>query len=181
MSVMPAEDPLGEAINAALLGFTGCIGSAFDDICSYSLTFGEVYVPFKPDEGEECEDGEEDCSQVWVRVTDVNVEFSPDAQMDPSPGPAGDDGCGSDPFCGGKFTLGLEVGVLRCYEIPEEGEAPTATQVMAGAVQAMYDMSTVYQAAVHCEVWSAIDPGQWQPEGPLGGQYGGYWNFTVEL
>lgn len=174
----PAVDPLAEAINAALLGFTGCIGNALEGICSYSLTFGEMYVPFKPDEGEDCDDEDDTCSQAWVRVTDVSVVFPPNAQMDPSPG--GGDGC-DGPQCGGVFNIGLEVGVLRCYEVPEDGEAPTATQVMASALQSMYDMSALYQAAMNCEVWTGIDPGPWQPEGPLGGQYGGFWNFTVEL
>lgn len=180
MSETPVEneDLLGNAITSALLGFTGCIGNSLDDICTYSLTFGEIYVPFIADEDSECEEGEEACSQVWVRVTDVNVAFPPNEQMDNAP--SAGNGC-DGPQCGGTFVLGLEVGVLRCYEVPEDGEAPTATQVMAGAIQAMYDMSALYQAAMQCEVWSGIDPGTWQPEGPLGGQFGGYWNFTVEL
>jgi hypothetical protein len=32
-----------------------------------------------------------------------------------------------------------------------------------------------------CEVWQAIDAGEWLPDGPMGGQYGGTWNFTVEV
>lgn len=169
---------LADAINAALVGFTGCIGSALDGICSYSLTFGEVYVPFKPDEGDDCdEDTAEDCNQVWVRVTDVGVKFD-DKGFDTTPG--GDTGkC--EGACGGTFVIGLEVGVLRCYEVAEEGEAPTATEVMSYAMQSMIDMSALFGAAMNCEVWESIDTGAWQPEGPLGGQYGGYWNFTVEL
>lgn len=169
---------LADSINAALVGFTGCIGGALDGICSYSLTFGEVYVPFKPDDADDCGDDEEDwCAQAWVRVTDISVAYD---EKGFDAGPSDSDGS-CEGSCGGTFSIGLEVGVLRCYEVPEDGEAPTATQSMATAMQSMIDMSALYQAAMNCDVWESISVGQWQPEGPLGGQYGGYWNFTVEL
>lgn len=168
---------LAEQINAALVGFTGCVGSALDGICSYSLTFGEVYVPFQPDEDDQCdEDDDSDCNQVWVRVTDVSVGYD-EKGFDANP--AADGSC--EGACGGTFRFGLEVGVLRCYPPPAEGEAPTATDVLSYAMQSMIDMSALYQAAMQCEVWESISVGQWQPEGPFGGQYGGFWNFTVEL
>lgn len=167
---------LADRINASLVGFTGCIGTALDDICSYSLVFGEVYVPFIPDEDDEC-DTDDDCNQAWVRVTDIQVVYN-DKGFDSTPGD-GDETCEGE--CGGTFRIGLEVGVLRCYEVPENGEAPTASLVLASAMQSMEDMSKIYQAAMNCAVWQAIETGPWQPEGPLGGQYGGFWAFTVEL
>lgn len=171
---------LADAINAALVGLAGCVGSALDDICTYSVTFGEAYVPFQPDEGEECdEDTEEDCNQAWVRVTDVNVVMD-DKGWDTTPG--GDDGS-CEGACGGTFQIGVEIGVLRCYPIPEKGEAPTATDVMSYSMQSMIDMTAIYQAAMNCDDAGIehIVVGQWQPEGPLGGQYGGFWNFTIEV
>jgi hypothetical protein len=181
MSVLGSDETpntLADQINAALIGFTGCIGGVLEDICTYSLTFGETYVPFSPDEDDDCgEDEEEWCSQAWVRVTDISVAYD---EKGFDSGPSSEDG-GCEGTCGGTFRIGLEVGILRCYEIPEKGEAPTATQTMAIAMQSMIDMSAIYQAAMNCEVWQSIDVGQWQPEGPLGGQFGGYWNFTVEL
>jgi len=167
---------LADRINTALVAFTGCIGESLDEICSYSLTFGEAYVPFKPDEDDECEEDYE-CNQAWVRVTGIEVRFA-DKGFDSTPG--GDTGkC--EGACGGDFEIGLEVGVLRCYHVPEKGEAPDATDVMAMALQQMEDMAALFGAAMNCEVWESIDPGQWNPEGPLGGQYGGYWNFSVQL
>jgi hypothetical protein len=83
--------------------------------------------------------------------------------------------------CGGTLRIGLEVGVLRCLEIPEDGEAPTASDVLVAATQAMADMQAIMCAALGCEVWDAIEVGEWSPSGPLGGQYGGIWTFTVEL
>jgi len=179
MSETPSDLPpstLADAINTALVAFTGCIGGALEELCSYSLTFGEVYVPFKPDPEEDC--GEDvDCNQAWVRVTDINVAYD---EKGFDTGPTSEDGS-CEGACGGTFQIGLEVGVLRCYAVPEEGEAPTATDAMATAMQSMTDMAAIYQAAMNCDVWESIETGAWQPEGPLGGQYGGYWNFTVEL
>jgi hypothetical protein len=152
----------------ALLEFTGCVGKAIPDICSYSLTVGEAYVPFEPDEEDECEEDDEWCSQVWVRVQSIR------------PREATGEGFDNSGF-GLVLVADLEVGVLRCFEVMEEGEAPSATQVMVAAMQSMSDMSAIHRAAMCCEVWDGITTGQWTPSGPLGGQYGGIWTFTVEL
>lgn len=168
---VPVEEPLPkftEDLHDALIEFTGCIGNAVDDICSYGFTIGDAYVPFNPDEDdEECEDDSVMCSQVWVRVTNV------------TPKPGAPEGFGGQD-CYLQTTIGLEVGVLRCIEIAEHGEAPTATQVLVAGLQAITDMNAIMCAALSCEVWDAIEVGSWQPTGPLGGQYGGIWTFTVE-
>lgn len=170
MSTSPGEEiPASPAdrINNALVMFTGCIGSAFDDICSYGLTIGDTYVPFDPDPEDECALEEALCSQVWVRVDSIQ------------PAPGGLDGWGGD--CAVSLRAELEVGVIRCVDIPEDGEAPTATDVLVASMQAMEDMNRVFCAAMSCEVWDSIMVGSWQPTGPLGGQYGGIWTFTVDL
>lgn len=164
MSEVQVHQP-DEALQEALIAFTGCVGEAVPDICSYGLTIGESYVPFDPDPEDDCDDDEVLCSQVWVRVTDVDLAHASDS-------------FGGD--CGGIFQLGLEVGVLRCIGIPEGGEAPTATDALLAATQAMSDMQAILCAAMSCEVWGAITVGTWTPSGPLGGQYGGMWTFTVE-
>jgi hypothetical protein len=168
---------LADRIHAALVGFTACIGTSLEGICSYSLTFGDTYIPFMPNEDDDC-DTDEDCNQAWVRVTGVTVAYDDDKGWDKTPG---GDGGPCDGTCGGTFSIGLEVGVLRCYEVPEGGEAPTADLVLASAMQSVEDMSAIYLAAMNCEEWESIDTQGWNPEGPLGGQYGGWWNFTVEL
>lgn len=152
-------------LNNAIISFTGCIGEAVEDICSYGWTIGETYVPFNPDEDDECDEDEVACSQVWVRVMQVV--------------PASSDSWGGD--CATVMRLDLEVGVLRCIEIPDGGEAPTASDVLVAAAQAMDDMKAIYCAAMSCEVWASIEVGQWSPTGPLGGQVGGIWTFTVEV
>lgn len=165
------SDEVLDPLHLALITFTGCIGEAVEDICSYGLTIGETYVPFDPDPEDGCEDDEVACSQVWVRVMGVDTT-------------------GVDSFdgeCSAVMSLDLEVGVLRCIEIPEDGEAPTASGVMVAALQAMTDMKAIYCAAMSCNnedgtsVWASIESGVWTPQGPLGGQIGGTWTFTVEM
>lgn len=167
MSEPLPEDP-GERLNDALVAFTACIDGALDDICSVGLTIGETYVPFNPDEDDEdCDTDDVMCSQVWVRVTGVQ------------PTANGVDGWDGD--CGLELSIGLEVGVLRCLDIPEGGEAPSASDVLVASMQAMTDMKKIMCAALACEVWDALDVGSWSPLGPLGGQYGGTWTFTAAL
>lgn len=156
-----------EDLHAALLEFASCVGTALGDICSYGLTMGDSYVPFNPDPDEDCSEDDALCSQVWVRVT----------QVDETVGRPNWDGSS----CTAQLTLGLEVGVLRCFNIPEDGEAPTATDVTTYALTAMSDMHALRCAALDCEVWDSIDVGTWLPVGPMGGQHGGTWTFTVTL
>lgn len=158
-------DP-AERLHEALMDFLTCVGLAVPDICSYGLTIGESYVPFDPDPDDDCEDGEAACSQIWVRVTQVTPTEAPE-------GWAGS--------CAEEMMLGLEVGVIRCLEIPEDGEAPTATDVTTAALRAMSDMQAMKCAALNCEVWDSIEVGGWSPLGPLGGQVGGVLSFTVVI
>lgn len=166
---IPETPPdLADALNDALAEFVSCVCIAVSDICSCSLTIGQSYVPFSPDlDDDGCDEEDTACSQAWVRV--VNAQ--------PSPGSLS--GWGGD--CALVMQLTLEVGVLRCFEIAEGGEAPTATEVMAAAFQSMEDMKAIQCAALSCEVWNSINVGQWTPLGPMGGQYGGVWTFTVEV
>lgn len=162
-----SDESPADALNEALLQFAACVGTSIPDICSYSLTIGETYVPFEPDPEDECPENASLCSQIWVRVMNVGVLNT------------GAEGWGGN-SCAVALSMQLEVGVIRCIEIPGEGEAPSATDVMIAATQSMDDMNRLLCAAMSCEVWEAIDIGTWTPMGPLGGQYGGIWTFTVE-
>lgn len=168
---IPEDDVVEDPVSDALLKFTGCIGEALEAICSYGLTMGDSYVPFDPDEDDDACDDVEDgtmCSQAWVRVMSIG------------PAPSAAQTWEGD-TCEIPLAIALEVGVLRCVEVPEKGEAPTESQVLAASLQALDDMRAILCAALKCEVWDAINVGIWSPFGPMGGQYGGTWTFTVEI
>jgi len=154
----------------AIITFTGCIGNALEDVCSYGWTIGESYVPF--DEDEENEDPDDPCdvacTQAWVRVMSITPSSVDPTSMD-----------GND--CAMMLNLQLEVGILRCIELRQGGEAPTATEVLGYAIQSVNDSRAILRAAMNCEVWDSITAGEWLPQGPLGGQYGGTWTFTVTV
>lgn len=163
-----ADPDLAEKLNDALIEFTACVGNSVEDMCSYGLTIGESYVPFDPDPDDDCDDDDEvQCSQLWVRVTGSKPTGSNTAESF-----AGQD-------CALVMEIDLEVGIYRCVEIPEDGEAPKASDVLVAAAQANEDMKRILCAALSCEVWDSIGIGTWQPTGPFGGQYGGIWTFTV--
>lgn len=164
-----------DRLTEALVNFTSCVGTSLTGICSYGLTIGETYVPFDPDPEDECEEEDSSCEQAWVRVMSANTKDDPNSQG------------WQDGGCAVVMVLELEVGVLRCIELKDKGEAPTVTEVLGAAMQSMEDMLAIHKAAMDCnaadgqDLWLSIEDGQWQPSGPLGGQYGGTWTFTVEF
>lgn len=164
-----------ERLHTALIEFMASIGSALD-ICSYGLIIGDSYVPFDPDEEDEDECVNEDygfsCEQAWVRVAGVNPIGGVDS---------------FDGICGQEMQLQLEVGVLRCLPIPDEGAAPKTTDMLKATLQAMDDMNAMYRGAMAVgidgddDLFDTLEAGDWSPVGPLGGQYGGIWAFTATL
>lgn len=173
MTETPPEEDLyapapADALNEALVTLTGDIGMSLEGICSYSLTIGDSYVPFNPDDDDDtCEDEDEvACSQMWVRVVQIAPATAPESFG------------GS---CAISLRITLEVGVLRCVPIPEGGEAPTASDVLEAAQISMDDMNTVQCAAMSSDAFDRISLGVWTPLGPQGGQYGGVWSFTADM
>lgn len=152
----------------ALIEFTGCIGDALPDICSVGYTLGESYVPFDPDPEDDCKAAAVQCSQAWVRSGTIQPTSGAALGWD-------------DAACEISLTMELEVGVLRCIQLPKNGKAPKATDVLVAGMQALTDMNAILCAACGCGAWDKLSVGSWNPSGPLGGQYGGIWTFTVEL
>lgn len=167
MSETPPEVETGaDRISAAVVATLGCIAESLPTLCSYGWTIGEAYVPFDPDdEDDSCDEEEVYCSQAWIRITGITPLSAESWTGD----------------CAVEMSVGLEVGVLRCVDVPEDGEAPKATDVMVAAMQAVDDMNAVHCAVMDCEVWDSMTSGSWTPMGPLGGQHGGMWTFTATL
>lgn len=161
-----AQPSMATQLNDRLIEFAASMGAAVD-ICSWGLTVGDSYVPFNPDPDDDCDedmlaDGVA-CSQVWVRVMNMT--------------PLSVNTFGGD--CAVEWRIGLEVGVLRCFGIEEDGEAPDASDVLVAATGAMEDMGAIMEAALDTEIWDKVELGEWGPVGPLGGQYGGIWTFVA--
>lgn len=167
-AVDETQSPAVVALENAIIEFTGCIDDALPDVCSVGFTLGEGYVPFDPDPEDGCKADDVACSQAWVRAMNVQPKAGSGV------GFSGED-------CSVTLSLELEVGVLRCIKIPPRGAAPRATDVLVAGMQALTDMNAILCAALGCDVWDSIEIGQWNPNGPLGGQYGGTWTFSVEL
>lgn len=171
MTIDLGEENLPAAVVAlqnALIEFTGCISDALTDVCSVGFTLGEAYVPFDPDPDEKCA-REAECSQAWVRVMNVQPK-----------GASRESFGGED--CAISMSLELEVGILRCIKVPAKGKAPFATDVLIAGMQALTDMQAILCAALACDVWEdTLQIGQWNPQGPLGGQHGGTWTFMAEI
>lgn len=156
------------AFQNAVIEMTGCVSDALPDICSVGFTIGESYVPFDPDPGEACKSTEAKCSQAWLRIMNILPKGV-------STGFGGAD-------CSMSLTADIEVGVLRCIPTPKKGKAPTETDVLVYAMQAFTDANAILCAVTSCDAWDEVPlVGRWNPSGPLGGQYGGIWTFSVEL
>lgn len=173
---MPTENDGPDKINAgkimsALTDMAECVGKGLDYVCSWSVMFTEMYVPFEPSLGEDgadpCDDEEAPCSQAWVRVSAV----TPLAEESWA-GPGG---------CAMALRLNIEVGVSRCLDIPEGAEAYPEEEIFLSAFQSARDMNAILCAAMGCEVWDRLEAGAWTPVGPMGGFYGGEWTFTADI
>ena len=160
---MPA---LSDSITDSMAALLGCLDLAVPDVCSFGWTVGEAYVPFDPDPDEQCADDDVMCSRVWLRVGGIATDSA---------------GSGFGQTVQGDFSLNLEVGINRCFDIPEGGQAPTASEVLEAAAKSMDDMDRILCAVVNCQAFNDVVPLSWTPDGPLGGIYGGIWNFQVDI
>ena len=160
MSELP-QDALDTPLMRALLEFTECVGTSIPDICAYALTVGETSMAFGSPE--ECDNGGDECEQIWVRVDSVDVEAQ--------------ETWGGD--CAATWTITLEVGVNRCF--PEDETLPDPATLLVAVSDAMSDMQKIQCAAMSCDVWDSIQAVNWAPHGPLGGRHGGIWGFIVKV
>ena len=74
----------------------------------------------------------------------------------------------------------VNVGVMRCYPVPEDGSAPPQAAMDAAVSQMLRDMSSV-QRAITCCYEGDIDLGPFTVIGPDGGCFGGFWQVFIDL
>jgi hypothetical protein len=85
--------------------------------------------------------------------------------------------------CGVMLTLNIEMAVLRCYEVPANGEEIDAASLEATACVMSDDLLAMRRAVACCASLSDLDYGllDWTPQGPQGGLIGGGWTLQVLL
>lgn len=159
------EDP----IIMGVLGYVECLRDEFPEICAAGWTVGETLVPFAPDEDAECEDEDEEgmCSYLGLRIAGINYE-------------SGSVGWGGQ-CVPGSATISLELVIMRCFPTADNGEAPTATEVTASAIESMEDRARAANAIQCCPSGEFLGIQSWSPMGPSGLQFGGRLMFSIRV
>lgn len=113
----------------------------------------------------------ESCGMAWVRMetaypaTNVGI---PDADEN---------------TCGNFLGADLEIGVLRCIELPSGLEVPDAAELESVTAFQVGDMLAMRRAVKCCPALDDVEYllGTYLPLGPEGGVVGGIWTVSVLL
>lgn len=102
----------------------------------------------------------------WVRLVNAGP-FPPQAAPTP---------------CGTRMAFTLEMGVVRTFEMPEDGEAPSDEEYLAMVKLQAADMAAMRRAV--CRFLDRDEDyqvalGPYLPQGPNGGMVGGTWQLSV--
>lgn len=123
--------------------------------------------------GEGCDEDDPDsgCGQAWVRLVGAYPSTNV-GQADVMPG-----------NCTNGFGFDLEVGILRCIRIEEEGGILPAEEMLEAVQLQVADMLTMQAALLCCDGLENEDfiLGQYTPMGPAGGLVGGTWLLSVSV
>lgn len=113
----------------------------------------------------ECGDGK--CGQAWVRV----VSIYPSTRLGEANTEARncEVGMGAD----------LEVGILRCWPVEDDGEAVSPEVMIEVAQQQLADELSLRTAVICCESLENYILGMWNPVGPEGGLIGGFYTVYI--
>ena len=111
------------------------------------------------------------CGQAWVRLVSA-YPSSNVGQADVMPG-----------NCGNGFGFDLEIGILRCIRIEEEGGVLPAEEMLEAVQLQIADMLIMQKALQCCPALDTKDfvLGQYAPIGPMGGLVGGTWLISVSV
>lgn len=82
--------------------------------------------------------------------------------------------------CGSPLAYQLEVGIVRCVEVNEDGEAPTLEQQFEATRLQMADMEAMRYAIQCCLPNASKILGNYTPYGPQGAAVGGWWNLYTD-
>jgi hypothetical protein len=153
-------------IGSRLIDLSACVCEALaastnGPVCWCGVVAGEVAL----DACGAC-DGDA-CGQAWVRVTGAYPYDTFPVQADDTTA------------CGTYLAYEVEVGVSRCYPIPEGTETLTEAETLDSALMQIVDMEALRKAVLCCFGTEAKTLGAWTPAGPDGGCIGGTWAVTI--
>jgi hypothetical protein len=142
-------------------------GAAGPDLCFCGVLPGEIVVADVGAE-ENCDNG---CGMAWTRIVSAYpAQTVGEVAVEPN-------------TCGANLGVDIEVGILRCYQLPDNGDPPSPEVLAAAAARQADDMMSMYRAVKCCEALQefGIDYllGIFTPSGPLGGVVGGTWTLSV--
>jgi len=113
--------------------------------------------------GDYAGDCDEQCGMAWVRLI-ATYPATGVGQADESVG-----------NCGSTLGFDLEIGILRCITIHDDGSPLTLEESSDATRLQTADMMTMWRAISCCDSFTSKDYvlGSYQPLGPLGGLVGG--------
>ena len=76
--------------------------------------------------------------------------------------------------------IDIEMGAIRCYEIPEDGEAIEPETMLVLAAEQHADMMAGWRAVECCDM-EGYNLATWIPAGPESGSLGGLWTVSILL
>lgn len=134
-------------------------------LCFCGVEPGAVVIA---DTSYDCREG---CGMAWVRLAKAYPAVSPGTPDN------------SDQPCGQFLGADIEMGVLRCLPIPDDGSGPSADELESAALQAVADMLTMRAAVMCCSALTDVPYrlGQYTPVGPAGAVIGGTWTISVAI
>jgi len=109
----------------------------------------------------------DNCGMAWVRA----VSVFPSTNF-----PSLDTGFTR---CNYPLAFTAEVGVIRCMEVPADGEPPSLASLLASAQLQLADMAAMRRAIVCCSTSGDVVLGAYTPTGPQGGVVGGSWLVSL--
>jgi hypothetical protein len=84
--------------------------------------------------------------------------------------------------CNLMLGLDFEVGILRCISAgDEQGNPPSAEELLAASDQQMTDLQTLRVAMTCCGYGKDMIVGPYTPVGPEGGLVGGFFTIAIQV
>lgn len=165
MSVVPEEffNPLyGRLTDLAACLCTQVDNSGLPKLCFCGVVPGDAAV------GDHAGDCNDVCGMGWVRLINAYPASSVGIPNE-EPG-----------NCTAGMGMDIEIGMLRCLEIPSDGNPPSPAALAESTELQQADLMMMWRAVMCCEALSPreMKMSGYRPMGPLGGLVGGA--FTIQ-